>query len=390
MSITAAPVRRPRMPSARTLGLGALVLVLFALVIALTPTRAGTGTLDPAGSGQTGARALTQVLGAHGVKVIVVRSAAELAAAVAEHPAKATTVVFGDSTYLRKTAVAEMARAAPVARWVVLYPSQGVLDGLGLPVENHPSIDETRATATAKCTSVFVASSDEVNDPGSALRLASTQAAVSCFGPADDALWLELRAAADRPATTVIGFSDNFDNRHIIAASHAGMAVRALGEQPTLIWVHADATALPADIDEAAESVWPAWLGPVGAVLFTAVVALALARGRRLGPLVAEPMPVVVRAVETTQSRARLYHRARDRERAAHALRLATTRRLATRIGASRSLPTDQVSRLVADLTGTDATHVNNLLAGPVPADDGALTTLATGLAELEERVRAI
>ena len=101
MSIAAAPVRRPRMPSARTLGIGALVLVLFALVIALTPTRAGTGSLDPAGSGPNGARALAQVLDAHGVKVIVVRNAAELADAVAEHPAEATTVVFGDSTYLR-------------------------------------------------------------------------------------------------------------------------------------------------------------------------------------------------------------------------------------------------------------------------------------------------
>ena len=40
------------MPFAAVQGTG------FPLVIALTPTRAGTGTLDPAGSGQTGARAL--------------------------------------------------------------------------------------------------------------------------------------------------------------------------------------------------------------------------------------------------------------------------------------------------------------------------------------------
>ena len=40
--------------------------------------------------------------------------------------------------------------------------------------------------------------------------------------------------------------------------------------------------------------------------LFIAVVLLALWRGRRIGPVVAEPLPVVVRATETVEGRARL------------------------------------------------------------------------------------
>ena len=40
-------------------------------------------------------------------------------------------------------------------------------------------------------------------------------------------------------------------------------------------------------------------------------------RGRRLGPLVVEPLPVVVKAVESTQGRGRLYRRVRDRAHAA-------------------------------------------------------------------------
>ena len=60
------------------------------------------------------------------------------------------------------------------------------------------------------------------------------------------------------------------------------------------------------------------------------VVALvALWKGRRLGPLVAERLPVVVRASETVEGRGRLYRSRRARDRAADALRTATLQRLA-------------------------------------------------------------
>ena len=59
-------------------------------------------------------------------------------------------------------------------------------------------------------------------------------------------------------------------------------------------------------------------------------------RGRRLGPLVVEPLPVVVKAVESTQGRGRLYRRVRDRAHAAEILRAATARRLAARLGCPR------------------------------------------------------
>ncbi len=55
-------------------------------------------------------------------------------------------------------------------------------------------------------------------------------------------------------------------------------------------------------------------------------------RGRRLGPLATEPLPVVVKAIETTRSRGRLYRKSGDRAHAADALRSATRARAATRL----------------------------------------------------------
>ena len=63
------------------------------------------------------------------------------------------------------------------------------------------------------------------------------------------------------------------------------------------------------------------------------VALLALWKGRRVGPLVAEELPVVVRASETVEGRGRLYRSRRARDRAADALRTATLQRLLPRLG---------------------------------------------------------
>jgi hypothetical protein len=110
-------------------------------------------------------------------------------------------------------------------------------------------------------------------------------------------------------------------------------------------------------------------------------------RGRRLGPLVVEPLPVTVKAVESTQGRGRLYRHVRDREHAAAILRHATAARLLAHLRLPGSTGTDQLVRAVAATTARDPREVHALLvARPVP-HDRALTHLATDLAELEKEV---
>jgi hypothetical protein len=70
--------------------------------------------------------------------------------------------------------------------------------------------------------------------------------------------------------------------------------------------------------------------------LLVALGVLALWRGRRLGPVVEEPLPVVVRAAETVEGRSRLYRKAGARDVAAEALRRAAVRRLGTALGLPR------------------------------------------------------
>ena len=120
------------------------------------------------------------------------------------------------------------------------------------------------------------------------------------------------------------------------------------------------------------------------------MVAVIVWRARRLGPLAVEPLPVVVRAVETTRSLGRLYRRSGDRGHAAESLRRAARARLAERLRLGSTIPPDALAREVAHRTGRSEQDVAALLgpSGVMPSTDRDLVTLATRLAELDREVR--
>src|SRR6185503_9223415 len=121
--------------------------------------------------------------------------------------------------------------------------------------------------------------------------------------------------------------------------------------------------------------------------LCVAIALVALWKGRRLGPLVAERMPVVVRASETVEGRGRLYRSRRARDRAADALRTATLQRMLPRLGLGHSAAEPVVVQAVADRCGTPAQAVGHTLFGPTPDSDPDLVRLANELDNIERQV---
>jgi hypothetical protein len=124
-------------------------------------------------------------------------------------------------------------------------------------------------------------------------------------------------------------------------------------------------------------------------LLVLVAVAAGVWRGRRLGPLVVERMPVVVRAAETTEGRARLYARTRDRTHALDTLRVAALRRIGRRLGLPGGAHVDEVVRRAAHATGRSDAAVGAVLVGGPTPDDRALVDGAAALDELERAVRA-
>ncbi|MBW8806967.1 MAG: hypothetical protein JF587_24395, partial [Catenulisporales bacterium] len=158
---------------------------------------------------------------------------------------------------------------------------------------------------------------------------------------------------------------------------------------PTVVWYlpdSADPDAVSSDHKSFTEVLPAGWRW--GAL--TMVLAVALLAGwqaRRLGPVVAERMPVAVRAAETVEGRARLYERGRVTDRAAGALRDAARARLTVRLSLPRAAAPGDVAAAIAARGGPPATETLRVLAGPVPADDAALVGLASALDRLEAEV---
>ena len=118
----------------------------------------------------------------------------------------------------------------------------------------------------------------------------------------------------DGHTVAVVGDGTAFTNDAIAQDGNASLALGLLGAHPGSSGTrptrsapaHAGPTGLSALLPSGSASSRPARV---------AVLVAALWRGRRLGPVVIEELPVLVRAAETTEGRARLYRRRRARGR---------------------------------------------------------------------------
>ena len=382
-----------------------LAVVLGGALIAYAAGRPSPDDyLHPDGTGQTGTRALVEVLREQGVDVEVVDTAQEALDAGGGRPG--TTVVVGNSALLGTSAARLLLDGAKDADGVVLLDgAPQLLFGLGLGLDALPATADPGSGPD--CTPRWVRPADRLTrvswsivpvDAEGAPQQSLPSGATGCYPlapPGADAEDGEpsgyaavlLPATAQRPPVTVVGFPDAATNRFVTEADDAGLLVRLLGASPRLVWYHPTVADLAENPSSDNEPVTPTALGPGIVVLGLAFLVFALSRGRRLGRLVPERLPVVVRATETTESRAELYRAAADRARAATVLRRASTGRLAARLGVPPGAPLDAVVRAVSAATGHPAMQVEALLRDAPPVDEAALVSLAQQLTVLEQKV---
>ncbi|MGL4173747.1 MAG: DUF4350 domain-containing protein [Actinomycetota bacterium] len=218
----------------------------------------------------------------------------------------------------------------------------------------------------------------------------------TCYLDGDSATYVSIEEPSQSPnkaknqARRIVLFGDGtpLQNQNIDQDGNAALVLDAIGRHPVAIWW----TPNPIDgASSAAPSFWslvPNEVKFMALQLSAAALLVILWRSRRLGRLVTEPLPVTVRALETTHGRAQLYRKAQARGRAARILRTATTRRLAQPCGLPVTTAAETIALAVSRITGRSSADVVHLLTGPDPEDDPQLVMLARSLHSLEEEVR--
>jgi hypothetical protein len=368
-------------------GLVALALSVGVTAV-VTPERSST-RFAPDNPDPAGGQALASVLADQGVEVTYTTSVAE---AVGQAGPGATLLVAGDYGMPDDVARSLLQTGATVA---LVAPGQDLLAAATSDV-THALAPLDAAPTAASCTDPDALAAGTLTSRGTGFRGpdGTPDGDVElCFtGPTGASHYavvasaLEPQGGGGSPTVRALDDVGPLTNEQITTEGHAALGLRMLGHEERLVWL------VPERPDPTLEEggisgLLPPWAGAL--LLQLAVVALACAvwRGRRLGPLVAEDLPVTVPSSETALGRGRLYRRARAWGHAGAALRAGTAHRMAVRLGLPRSTGAPALVDAVAGATRRPPEQVAGLLYGPPPADDAALARLATELDQLESEV---
>ena len=337
--------------------------------------------LDPRSATPGGSRATARILAAHGVAVeVVTRSDAATDGAT-----RGTTIVVVHPELLGPRQWERLQIAE--ADLVLVEPDALVLGALAPGVAPAGSADA--GAAQPDCDDPDAVAAGSTTAGGRLYTVAAGSGAVACY---PDARYRARRSVVrvDRDArrVTVLGQPAVLQNDSLAVDGNAALALRVLGNNPRVRWYLPD----PAELGQTGGAprladLLPSWVRLAGVQLGVVAVVLFGWRGRRLGRVVPEPLPVVVRSAETVEGRARLYRAGRARAHAAAILRTAAARRLAVRLGVPPQASPDAVVLVAAETTGQDPTDVRRTLLGEPPRDDAALVALAAALDALEHAV---
>jgi hypothetical protein len=367
-------------------GFWVAIVLVGVLLAALTALVQGTDldaprALDPTSTTASGSAALVRVLEQRGIEVSVTDTVDGVGGI------DGGTVFIDDADGALDPDVAE--RIARTARHVVVVGTSGAgLEALlGFPVDPAVQVDGDATVSTASCAIPAAASAARVTTAGSGYSV-DDDATERCTptGDGGSRVWGLVRTATPGGDVTLLGTTSAFRNDTIATAGNAALALGLLGADERLVW-YTPAVGTP-DAAPTLGELAPPWVPSALALLALVAVAAGVWRGRRLGPLVVERLPVVVRAAETTEGRARMYARTRDRTHALDTLRVAAVRRIGRMLGLPRSAHVDEVVRAAAQATGIPHTRVGAVLVGGTTADDRALVDGTAALDDLERAVR--
>ena len=365
-------------------GVAVAALLLVALVVLMLTGSRRAGYLDPAAVDPSGSRAVATILGDLGIRVSDVRTTADVAS-----NATGSTVLITDSTLPTAAMIDSVLDAGP-ARVILVDPFPGTPAFERLAAGTELADLAEGDPVAPGCQLAVAVRAGGASLPGTRYDARSwSDSAQACYDDPESAAVLAIPARAGRPEVVLLGSAHPLTNDGLDEQGNAALALGLLGERDDLVWWRPSPND-PALATEAGASVTdlvPAWVIPVLIQILVACLLVVWWRSRRLGRLVVEPLPVVVRAGETTAGHARLLHSHHARAEAAVHLRARARERIRVRLGLPQAVPPERLVAAVATRSGQSTDDVGRLLYGPDPTTDTDLVALGHDLDELMREV---
>lgn len=359
----------------------ALVAAALGLVIwgQLAPRGDGV-SLSVHNPGPDGARAVSQILGGHGVSVRNSDRYEDAMAALADGDSP-TLLLHDPDGFLDDSRLRALSGAAE--RVVVVSPRLQTLAALDSGISQAGVVPEALSVLEPGCSLPDAEAAGAVSGGSGFIYDGGT----SCYGPAGSTAGL--LAVSGDGHVSVLGSTAILSNDRLDELGNAALAIRTLGSSPDLVWylpsvADLDTSGSPQTLDELA----PGWARFLGLWLTLVALAAILWRGRRHGPLVFEPLPVVVKAVETAEGRARLYHDSHAIDQARDNLRAGTLVRLSRKLRLGPGATADDIAEATARFLDRQANDIKELL-DERPRSESRLVAWSQELDTLEKEVNS-
>ena len=359
---------------------GILVIAIVAVLVSGGTQAAGRAlagdNVAPAGS-----MALVEVLRQQGVTVTLASSLAEVRATVGTD---STVFLYDENSYLDQSQLNELGDLA--AHTVVAAPDFLALQALA-PTVGFGGVSESD-TLAADCSVPAATRAEELSPGGDTLSIppdAGNSLLTGCFASGTTTFALvQVQNDSSGGIISLVPDARLFNNENIADYGNAALALGLLGPSDSLVWYLPTLADLPRTGPPSLAELTPGWVTPVLVLLMLVAAAAAFWRAARFGPLVAENLPVTVKASETMEGRARLYARSNARLRALDALRVGAVQRLALAVGLGRLAHLEEVIGSVAHFTGRAPDEVRRVLVGAIPESDAQLMAFSDALQALE------
>ncbi len=384
------PLRRPLWRRAWfqwVVGVGFTVLLVTSLVLLLLSQSSTGSKHDPRNMGPEGSAALVALIRQDGVRVTT---------HLDRHVPGVgpdTTVVLTAGNNLQRAQFDQLLRVAPT-RIILAGFSAGDLSRLGLPLRGY--FGNSTGLLEPGCEFAPARKAGTIENPGTLYALTgATSTPVkqhSCYA-ADAAAgghaYLQFNVAGVEVAVVSGGFSNrSLSGRgSALPKGNAAFMMMLFGQDRTLVW-----WVVPQPEREGgAQETTPPGVLPDGIVWFLVallalLVVVAVWRGRRLGPILTERLPVVIRAAETVEGHGRMYHRLRAYDQAAQHLRAGALTRLGRRFGTNDPA---RLADIIAENAGIPSATAHAALTGPPPGTEIDLIELKQLLHRIEQEARS-
>ncbi|WP_345396592.1 DUF4350 domain-containing protein [Nonomuraea salmonea] len=294
-SYSTSPTARSAWRAGRLFVLLGIIAVLFGVLSVLLSGDSGPSRpLDPDDTSLSGSKALAELLRKQGVTVERVDTAE---AAAAKGAAGDRLLLVTDTTFIDQYALARV----PGDR--VIVGAVPGLSALAPGIQIEPGQAARTRSREPECGLPAATAAGSAYLGG--LRLRGPSGATACY-PADDGHAL-VRYPYGGGTITVVGDGSFMTNQRLAEDGNAALALNLVSTGKPVIWVVRPETPPPSALPgERGASMYDLMPGSIRWAIYMAAIAVlvtAFWRGRRLGPVVAEKLPVVVRAAETVEGR---------------------------------------------------------------------------------------